>query len=154
MSCSTLNRLKPGVAGLVCARATSGAHSTRALASRTDGTLIVLFIFLSPCGGWPGRSQARLPSEPDGHMAAGAQFDFLALVGQHDAGAGRPADEGPDGSPLPAFGDGADDGPGAGPAPDDHGVPLVAVASGDVDRPRADGVLLALQDERVEVEGE
>jgi hypothetical protein len=80
-------------------------------------------------GKWrPGRSQARLPSEPDGHNGAGAQFHFLVLAGHHDAGAHA--------------------------AHYDHGIPLAAVGSGDVDRPRADGVLLTPEEERVEVEGE
>src|SRR3972149_4421845 len=55
MSCSTLNKLKPGVG--VAARATKGAHSTRANASRADGARIILFIFLSPCGWSPGSSR-------------------------------------------------------------------------------------------------
>lgn len=42
----------------------------------------------------------------------------------------------------------------AGADADDHGALRVAVGGSDVDRPRADGVFLTLENERFEVEGE
>src|SRR4030095_13184314 len=60
--------------------------------------------------GAPYGSDPRFPGERDRHTAAGAQPDLLAGVGQHHAGAGRPADQGPDARALLAVDDRADDG--------------------------------------------
>src|SRR4029077_15615925 len=102
----------------------------------------------------PVGSQERLAGEPDGHSSALAQFHFLARIGQHDAGAGRTADQGSDTGALLAVDDRAHDGPGARANSDGPGVLLVGIAGGDIERPRADCVLPALEHERVEVEGE